>query len=457
MSEPRNLHKGLKNRHISLIAMGGIIGSSYFLGTGYVLNQIGPATCLAYILGGIIMFLTMACLAELSTADPLHGSFISYSAKYISPAWACGVGWSYWVNWVVYIPSECIAGGIIMHNYMPEIPIYLWSILFGIVITLINLSHVTLFGELEFWLSLIKIFLLMSFSVLAIAIFFGLIPIDHSKSIGTEYLIQDGGFFPNGYLILFMNMVILLSNYQGSEIIGLAAAESHDPLKSIPAALKTITYRIVGLYLIPTFLLAVIFPWQSANLTGSVFAFALAKYGLTSYAHFFNFMIIAGALSCANSGLYAAIRSLHGLALHKMGPKFLRHVTSNGVPLYCVLLTIGCIWILLISSYVFPSPTLYANLLALSGFTGSICWISICWAQLRFRNRLPHMENPPKLIYKIRWFPYLTIFAIWIQIACLCVVLISPSLRLAFYLGVPVTIIPILLYKFTKHDKAIID
>ncbi len=457
MDEQHELHRGLKKRHISLIAMGGIIGSSYFLGTGYVLNQIGPAACLAYILGGLIMFLTMTCLAELSTGDPLQGSFISYAAKYISPSWACGVGWSYWVSWVVYIPSECLAGGIIMHHYMPEIPIYLWAILFGILITLINFSHVTVFGELEFWLSLIKLFLLISFSVLAIAIFFGFIPTHSPEIIDGKYLIDDGGFFPNGYLILLMNMVILLSNFQGSEIIGLAAAESHDRLKSIPSALKTISYRIIGLYLIPTFLLALIIPWQSASLSGSVFALALHKYGLASYAHFFNFMIIAGALSCANSGLYAAIRSLNGLAIHNMGPKFLKHVTSHGVPIYCALLTITCIWALLFATYFFPSSTIYANLLAISGFTGSICWISICWSQLRFRKKVMQMENPPKLICKIKWFPYLTIFAIWIQIACLLVVILSPTLRISFYLGMPVILIPILLYHFTKHDKIIID
>ncbi len=457
MDENKELHKGLKKRHISLIALGGIIGSSYFLGTGYVLNQIGPAACLAYILGGLIMFLTMACLGELSTADPMHGSFISYSAKYISPAWACGVGWSYWISWIVYIPSECIAGGIIMHTYMPEIPVYLWAILFGILITLVNLAHVSVFGELEFWLSLIKIFLLVSFSVLALAIIFGFIPPQAPREIGTEYLLGDGGLFPNGYLILFMNMVILLSNFQGSEIIGLTAAESSEPLKAIPSAIKTISFRIIGLYLIPTFLLAVIFPWQSANLSGSVFALALNKYGLSSYAHFFNFMIIAGALSCANSGLYAAIRSLHGLAIHNMGPKLLRFISSHGNPVYCSLLTLGCIWALLVSSYFFKSGAIYANLLAISGFTGSVCWISICIAQFQFRRKLPFMEKPPKLIYKIRWFPYLTILAIVLQIGCLCIVALSPSLRLSFYLGVPATLIPILIYKFTNHDKAIID
>jgi AAT family amino acid transporter len=252
-------------------------------------------------------------------------------------------------------------------------------------------------------------------------------------------------------------MVILLSNFQGSEIIGLTAAEAHDPLTSVPSALKTTSYRIIGLYLIPTFLLAMIYPWKLANLSGSVFALALEKYNLTSYAHFFSFMIIAGALSCANSGLYAAIRSLHGLATHKMGPRILRYVTTNGVPIYCVLLTIAVIWALLIGSYFFSSPSIYTSLLAISGFTGSICWISICWAQFRFRKRISSMETPPKMIYKIRWFPYLTLFAIWVQIACLLVVLLSPDLRISFYLGVPVTLIPILLFKFTKHGKAIID
>lgn len=454
--ESKDLHKGLKGRHISLIALGGIIGSSYFLGTGYVLNQIGPSAFLAYILGGVIMYLTMACLAELSVADPMKGSFVSYSAKYISPAWACGVGWSYWVSWVVYIPSECLAGGIIMHNYMPEIPIYLWSILFGIVITLINLLHVKVFGELEFWLAIIKLFLLISFSVLAIAIIFGFIPSQAPAFPKTEYLLGEGGLFPNGYLILFLNMVILLSNFQGSEIIGLSAAESSNPEKAIPSALKTITYRVVCLYIIPTFLLAVIFPWKFANLSGSVFSIALAKYGLTSYAHFFSFMIIAGALSCANSGLFAAVRALYGLAIHNMGPKILKYVTKQGVPLYSVLLTLTGIWALIIVSYFLPSSSLYANLLAISGFTGSICWISICWAQLRFRKKVTS-ENLPKMTYKIGLFPYLTIFAIWLQIFCLLVVVINPSLRLSFYLGVPATLIPILLYKFTRHDKMIVD
>lgn len=456
MTKAMNFQKGLKTRHVSFIALGGIIGSSYFLGTGYILNQIGPAAFLAYILGGMITFLTLACLAELSTGDPIHGSFVSYAAKYISPSWACGVGWSYWISWVVYIPSECVAAGIIMHNFAHDVPVELWSILFGLIITLVNLLHVKVFGELEFWLALVKIFLLVSFSILAIIIFFGLLPKENQEIIGTQYLLKDGGFFPNGYAVLFMNMVILLSNFQGSEIIGLTASESHDPGKSIPAALKQTSYRIIGLYLVPTFLLALILPWKEAGLTTSVFSYAMAKYGLVSYAHIFSFLVIAAALSCANSGLYGAIRSLHGLAIHHMGPRFIKHVNAYGVPLGATMLTLGGVWILLLFSFFCPSHTLYANLLAISGFTGSMCWISICWSQLRFRKKHNLEDKNKPMIYKVRWFPFLTLVAIWVQVLCLFIVLMSPSLRLSFYLGMPALIVPMILYHIIKPEKPLL-
>ena len=357
------LKKSLKSRHVNLIALGGMIGSSYFLATGYIFNQVGPGVFLAYILGGIITFLTMSCLAELSTADPLEGSFVSYAIKFISPSWGCGVGWSYWISWLVYIPSECLAAGILMHTFWSEISIGHWTILFGALITVINFVHVKVFGEMEFWLAMIKIFLIVSFSFLAILIFFGLLP-DHSPNrIGTQYFLDQGGLFPNGFFIVLINMVVLIANFQGSEIIGLAAAESHEPVKCIPKILNSVCYRIIGTYLIPTLLLALIFPWNTANLSQSVFVEALSKYGLTVYAKVFSFLIITAAISCANSGLYAAIRSLHSLATHRMAPKFLTSISSAGVPFLATALTCFGIWIMLLCSYFFPSATFYTTLL----------------------------------------------------------------------------------------------
>ena len=450
MGYPR-LQRGLKTRHVSLIALGGIIGSSYFLGTGYILNQIGPAAFLAYILGGLISYLTLSSLSELAVSSPSQGSFVNSAEKHISPAWACGVGWSYWFSWVVYIPSECLAGGIIMHIFAPNVPIWIWSMLFGGVITLINLSHVKAFGELEFWLSLIKIALLIGFCFLAGCIFFGWIGTE--GFLGDTYLTGDGGLFPKGLIPLFVNMVVLMANFQGSEIIGLTASESENPKKSIPAALEKVTFRIIGLYVIPTFLLALILPWQSSSLNESAFAFALHRYGLHKIAHIFSFLIIAGALSCANSGLYATIRTLHALSEKKMGPKFLTKVTKQGVPITATLITLIAIWSLLFTSYLFSSSKLYALLLATSGFTGTVCWISICWSQFRFRKRLK--EFGAKLTYKVPLFPYTTLLSIWLQIGTLVFVLFEATLRPAFYFGVPALLIPMCWHWYKFRNKPI--
>jgi AAT family amino acid transporter len=443
MVQTFGFQRGLKSRHVSMIALGGIIGSSYFLGTGYVLNQIGPSIFLAYILGGVITFLTMACLAELTVAVPAHGSFITYAHQFLSPSLACGIGWSYWISWVVYIPSELLGAGIIMHNYAPEVPIYLWSVLFGILITLVNLTQVKAFGEIEFWLAAVKIVLLLGFAFLAIFIFFGLIGNEKHEIIGDQN-VKDG-LFPHGYLIFFINMVILMSNFQGSEIIGMSASESENPKKTIPNSLKKIALRISAFYLLPTLLLALIFPWDWASLSGSVFATALNFYGLSHFASVFNFLIIAGALSCANSGVYTTVRSLYALAIRGMGPSFLKHVNKKGVPLAATLTTLAVVWLLLAGSSFLRAHQLYANLLALSGFTCTICWISICCSQLRFRQK----KHGP-LAYKIPLFPYLTHFSIWAQVACLLAIAFSPSLRASFYLGVPVFLIPYAIHKYLK-------
>ncbi len=444
------LQRGLKHRHLSLIALGGIIGSSYFLGTGYIVQQIGPGAFLAYILGGIISYLMLACLSELAVSSPSQGSFVNSAAKHISPHWACGVGWSYWFSWVIFIPSECMAGGLIMQYFVPSVPVYIWSILFGLVITFFNLIPVKAFGELEFWLSLIKIGILILFCVLALGIFFGYF--GTSKSfIGAKYLLDNGGLLPNGLMIFFVNMVILLCNFQGSEIIGLTASETTNPKKAVPAALEKVAFRIIGLYIIPTFLLVLIIPWQESSLNGSIFAFALEKYGLSHVAHTFSFLIIAGAISSANSGLYATIRTLLALCQNRMGPKVLTKITHQGIPIRATWVTLIAIWILLLVSCFFPSHNFYTILLATSGFTGTICWISICWAQLRFRKH--YKEIGVKLTYKVPWFPYLTLLAIWLQIGTLLIVLIYPDTRASFYVGVPVLLLPILWHKYLRKKR----
>ena len=451
-----DFRRALKDRHVQLIALGGIIGSGYFLGTGAIINQVGPSVFLAYILGGIIIYLTMLCMGELTVAIPISGSFINYTTEFISPALACGVGWSYWISWVAYIPAECLAGGIIM-EYFTGVNGYIWALGFGVLITYINTSKVGTFGEIEFWLAIIKIAALFGFIFLSILIFFGKIHGHHAAHmIGTKYLLQQGGIFPNGYMVLLTAMVLLLVNYQGSEIIGLAAGESINPARMIPNAIRNVTLRILFIYIIPVFCLVMIFPWSKANLNNSVFADALHFYGLKWAGIATSFVTLAAALSCANSGVYGIIRSLNSLARNGMAPQSLAKLNNNAVPQNAGVVTLIAIWMVLILSYFFSQSMLYITLLLISGFTGATAWISLCWAQINFRRRLYKAGYTTKdLLYKTPGSPYTGIVAIILMVCSLVFLILHNdiSYQIAFFFSTTCLVIPILLYKILKLEK----
>lgn len=446
------MNRGLKNRHLQLISLGGVIGSGYFLGTGYVLEKAGPAAILAYLLGGVIVLCVMLCLAELAVEKPVSGSFVTYAREHISPTWACGVGWAYWTTWVAYVPSEMIAAGIIMNNFIPEVSQLWWAVFFGLLVTILNLFHVDKFGESEFWLSLIKIIALVAFSIVAGLICLGLI--GDQGYIGTKVLLGSGGFAPNGYWSIVLTMVIILVNFQGTEIIGLAAGECEKPEKSIPIAVRNVTWRIIALYIIPISLLISILPWDKAGLDESVFAAAVTQYGLSGFGAFFAFVILTAAISCSNSGLYGAARALHALARMDMAPSTLGHINKNGMPSRSILVSICACWAVILLYSFDPDSALYTYLLAVSGFTGAIAWISICWSEYRSRKRKIAEGTEGALRYKTPFFPYVTLFGIWAQVFCLVVMVFEPELREALYAGVPMLVFPMAWYRLRQHRRA---
>ena len=446
------MNRGLKNRHLQLISLGGVIGSGYFLGTGYVLEKAGPAAILAYLLGGVIVLCVMLCLAELAVEKPVSGSFVTYAREHISPTWACGVGWAYWTTWVAYVPSEMIAAGIIMNNFIPEVSQLWWAVFFGLLVTILNLFHVDKFGESEFWLSLIKIVALAAFSIVAGLICLGLI--GDQGYIGTKVLLGSGGFAPNGYWSIVLTMVIILVNFQGTEIIGLAAGECEKPEKSIPIAVRNVTWRIIALYIIPISLLISILPWDKAGLDESVFAAAVMQYGLSGFGAFFAFVILTAAISCSNSGLYGAARALHALARMDMAPSALGHINKNGMPSRSILVSICACWAVILLYSFDPNSALYTYLLAVSGFTGAIAWISICWSEYRSRKRKIAEGTEGALRYKTPFFPYVTLFGIWAQVFCLIVMVFEPELREALYAGIPMLIFPMAWYRLRQRRRA---
>lgn len=446
-----SLHRGLKSRHLQLLALGGIIGSGYFLGTTYVLQQTGPAAFISYLLGGIIVLCVMYCLGELAVAIPISGSFVKYAEDLISPAWACGVGWSYWITWITYVPSEMIAGGIVMEHFFPLLTAPQWSVIFGLFITCVNLLHVRFFGEVEFWLALTKVLAIVLFVGLGVLILCGYSP---QPWRGWAFLETEGGFFPFGALSVLLTMVIILVNFQGAEIIGLAAGESEDPVANIPRAVRTVGWRIMLLYVVPVFLLVSIFPWTALKLDESPFSTALSYYGFSWASAIFTIVVLFSAVSCSISGLYGCTRVIHSLAKSGMAPQILGRLNRHNVPQNALLTSTVACWIGVLFFVLDPKQEFYSILLSLSGFSGAISWISICWSQYNFRKRLIAQNvSVDTLKFKTPWFPYLTLGAIFLQIACLIVVVLHPKLQIAFFIGAPLLLIPILWYAIVHRKK----
>jgi AAT family amino acid transporter len=246
----------------------------------------------------------MQAVAELLVNGARQGNFISYSAEFISPTWAVGTGWSYWFNWCAYIPSEAVAGGIIMHVFVPEVPVVLWAVAFLFMITLLNIIHVGGFGWVESSLAVVKIAHNVIFCVVAALIVLGLI--GSAGFIGTSVIFPPGGnlyddIFPAGAFVIITNLALILVNFQGSEIVGLAAAETQDPKRTVPKACRQVVHRIIRVDILPILLLILIIPYTEAGLSDSVFSTALAMYGFQeappSSVHRPD-----RPFSCANSG-----------------------------------------------------------------------------------------------------------------------------------------------------------
>jgi AAT family amino acid transporter len=443
---PEALSRGLKPRHVQFIALGGIIGSGYFLGNGIVIQKSGPSAFLAYILGGLIVQAVMFSLGELAVARPMAGSFLHFAKEFISPTWACGVGWSYWMTWVSYVPSEMIAGGFLMNLFFPFVSQFVWAFIFGIIITIINLFQVSSFGETEFWLAILKILAIILFCILAICTLI----YENIFSSTNPFLISNIEWFPHGYTTLFFTMIIILVNFQGTELIGISAGESQNPENSIPIAVKNVTRRIIFLYVVPILLLVLIFPIEKITEESSPFADALLFHNYKWASGLFSFIVITAAISCSNSGLYGSSRALYTLALDGMAPKIFSKLSSNQIPVYSTLFSLLGVWVGLLVYY-FVGSGIYQYLLALSGFSGAIAWISISWSQYNFRKELISKYSEHKLKYKAPFFPYITLFAIYSQLITLFLMLFDNELIWSLYIGLPILLLPMLFYRIHNN------
>jgi len=380
----KELSRGLVERHIRMIALGGTIGVGLFMGSASTIKWTGPSVMLAYAISGIFIFFIMRAMGEMLYEEPSTGSFATFGHKYIHPLAGYVTAWSNWFQWVIVGMAEIVAVGVYMKYWFPELPNWIPGIIAMVILAAANLISVKSFGEFEYWFSLIKIVTIILMIVAGVGlIFFGIG--NGGEAIGLSNLWSHGGFFTGGGTGFFFALSLVVAAYQGVELIGITAGEAQNPKKTIPKAIQSIIWRILIFYIGAIFVIVTVYPWNELDSLGSPFVATFTKVGITAAAGIINFVVITAAMSGCNSGIYSAGRMLYTLAVNGQAPKLFMKLTKNGVPLLGTLGVMVGLLIGVVLSYVAPE-NLFVYVYSASVLPGMIPWFVILISQIRFRK-----------------------------------------------------------------------
>lgn len=384
-NESSKLQRGLKNRHIQLIAMGGAIGTGLFLGSAKVIQSAGPSIILGYAIGGLIAFLIMRQLGEMIVHEPTTGSFSHFAYKYWGNFPGFLTGWNYWILYILVAMSELTAVAKYINYWWPFIPAWVSVLFFFIVITLVNLGNVKFYGESEFWLAIIKVTAVIAMIIFGIVL---LVTADPSSGSTITNLWTHGGFFPKGFDGLFYMLAFIMFAFGGIELIGMAAAEAEQPEKTIPKAINQVVFRVLIFYVGSLTILLSLVPWDKLELGGldkSPFVMIFSQLGIGWAASILNFIILTAALSVYNSGMYANSRMLFGLAEQGNAPKVFLKVNKSGTPIPAVLFSALLIFACVLLNYFVPEDAL-GHLMYIVVGALVLNWAMIALTHLNFKK-----------------------------------------------------------------------
>ncbi|WP_028450546.1 amino acid permease [Chitinibacter tainanensis] len=453
-SSPPTLRRNLKARHLSMIAIGGSIGTGLFVASGATIAQAGPGGAIAaYLLIGLMVYFLMTSLGELAAYMPVSGSFATYGARFVEPGFGFALGWNYWYNWAVTIAVELVAAQLIMAFWFPDVPGIYWSAGFLAVMFALNYISVRGFGEAEYWCSLIKVVTVIVFIATGLLMIFGVM---HGGEQGGWHNFTLGEApFVGGLPAMIGVMMVAGFSFQGTELIGVAAGEAENPHKAIPRAIRQVFWRILLFYVIAIFLIGLLIPYTDpkllkndiADIGMSPFTLVFQNAGLAFAAALMNTVILTAIISAGNSGMYASTRMLFTLAQQGLAPKIFAKLAGNGVPRNALYATTA-VGMLCFLTALGEDKTVYLWLLNMSGMTGFIAWLGIAVSHYRFRQGfLAQGHSLDELPYRSPFFPYGPLFAF-----SLCVLVMLGQNYQAFaagkidWLGVTATYIGIPLF-----------
>ncbi|MBG6244845.1 lysine transporter [Candidatus Symbiopectobacterium sp. 'North America'] len=421
------LRRELKARHLTMIAIGGSIGTGLFVASGATISQAGPGgALLSYALIGLMVYFLMTSLGELAAFMPVSGSFSTYGAKYVEEGFGFALGWNYWYNWAVTIAVDLVAAQLVMGYWFPEVSGWIWSALFLVLMFLLNYISVKGFGEAEYWFSLIKVVTVVVFIAVGVLMIVGILR--GAENAGWHNWQIGDAPFSGGFSAMIGVAMIVGFSFQGTELIGVAAGESKDPAQNIPRAIRQVFWRILLFYVFAILIISLIIPYTDPNLlrndvkdiTVSPFTLVFQSAGLLSAAAVMNAVILTAVLSAGNSGMYASTRMLFTLAQEGKAPRMFAKLSKGGVPrnaLYATTVVAGLCFL----TSMFGNQTVYLWLLNTSGMTGFIAWLGIAISHYRFRRGYVQQGlDLNALPYRSGFFPIGPIFAF---VLCLLITL----------------------------------
>ncbi|EDN7593867.1 amino acid permease [Listeria monocytogenes] len=468
------IRRDLKTRHLSMIAIGGSIGTGLFLASGNAIHTAGPGGALvAYIAIGIMVYFLMTSLGEMATYMPVSGSFSTYASRFVDPAFGFALGWNYWFNWAITLAVDISTAAIIVQFWLPNTPAWLWSAIFLILIFGLNALSVKAYGESEYWFSIIKVATVIIFLIVGVLTIVGILG---GEVIGFSNFTAGDAPFKGGFFAILGTFLIAGFSFQGTEMVGIAAGESATPETSVPKAIKQVFWRILLFYIFAIFIIGMIIPYTNPNLLSaeatdvaiSPFTLVFEKAGLAFAASVMNAVILTSVLSAGNSGLYASTRMLWAMARDKKAPKFLGKVNHRGIPMAALIVTTIVGAMTFITTLTENGTVIYTWLLSASGLTGFIAWVGIAISHYRFRKAfIKQGHDLSELKYKAKFFPFGPILAL-----ILCILVIVGQDYAAFlkpeftnpawwqkigisYIGLPIFLVFWLSFKFTNKTKVI--
>ena len=395
IQEPPSLRKSLKNRHIQLIALGGAIGTGLFYGSSESISLAGPAILLAYLIGGIAIFMIVRALSEMSVEDPKAGAFSYYATRYWSKRAGFVSGWNYWFNYILVSMVELSVVGSFVNYWFPNIPQWASAAFFLVVITAANLMGVSKFGEIEFWFAIIKIVAVLAMIVGGLAVIAFNLPTDSGiRASFANWFALDGGFLPNGVMQrnadgtwtgLLMALVVVMFSFGGTELIGVTAGETEDPRTTIPKATNGVIWRILVFYIVALGVIMAVVPWNMIDGESSPFVQIFDSIGVHVAAGILNFVCLTAVMSVYNSGLYANSRMLYSLARQGNAPAYLGRLNFHGVPVAAVLTSAAITVIAVVVVFVWPEFA-FNYLMSIATISAIINWSMIMVTEMKFRR-----------------------------------------------------------------------